>query len=320
MMHAYGHYFLIGVTRGDYLRFMSARIARIYPLHVLMLFFMVAIEVVRYFHGTTGSVDFVQPFSTAERSPYSIVTNLFLVQSLNIHDVLTWNTPAWSISTECYVYIVFPFLVAAITRTKAASLAMLALTLVVLAFGLTLIRQPSERVGPLDITFAWGYFRCLIEFCLGLIVYKAYSAGLILVSGSDALVVVVTLCLGFVLQNHWHDVLALPLIALLILSVSRNEGAVRSFLTVPALRWLGEASYSIYLVHVPVRDFGLMVLRRASIDIEKISYTPIQAVGVMIVMIGVVIALSLCTWRWFELPARNYLKQAIKHVIPARNA
>ena len=40
------------------------------------------------------------PTFTGGNQPMAVLTNLFLVQSLNLHDSLTWNGPAWSISTE----------------------------------------------------------------------------------------------------------------------------------------------------------------------------------------------------------------------------
>ena len=43
-------------------------------------------------------------------SPFAAVTNALLLQSLNIHDTLTWNGPSWSISTELWTYVIFALL------------------------------------------------------------------------------------------------------------------------------------------------------------------------------------------------------------------
>src|SRR5258708_1350832 len=86
--------------------FMFLRFGRLYPLHFATLAALVVLEVVRYrFDGLFGG----EP-GTKFSGPHSIeaiVTNVFLVQGLGVHDMLTWNQPSWSISTEFYTYVVF---------------------------------------------------------------------------------------------------------------------------------------------------------------------------------------------------------------------
>lgn len=320
MMHAYGEKIAADGGRQGYLRFLSARIARIYPLHVLMLALLVAAELARFLHGASGAAAFSPPFSAAERSPGSIVTNLLLLQSLHVSDGLTWNTPAWSISTEFYVYLLFPLLVAAIARIKTFGLAVAAIALVLLAYVLTRVGINADRVGPLDITYDFGYFRCLIEFCLGMCVYRVYASDLWPTVGADRFVAIASLGLAVVLQNQWHDVLALPLIALLILSVSRNEGRSAAVLSWFPLRRLGDASYSIYLVHVPIREIGTMVLRRVSIDLDTMRLAPTVAALVLLAMVFAVVVVSLLTWKWFELPARNAVKRILDRSFAMRRS
>lgn len=74
-------------------RFLLLRLGRIYPLHAFMLAIFVATELAAL---ALGGSDYHQRglFDDAH-SPWSIITNLFLLQSFGIEGRLTWNHPSW---------------------------------------------------------------------------------------------------------------------------------------------------------------------------------------------------------------------------------
>ena len=47
---------------------------------------------------------------------YNFLLNVFLMQELGFTYLVSWNQPAWSISTEMFAYLLFPFLISFMQR------------------------------------------------------------------------------------------------------------------------------------------------------------------------------------------------------------
>src|SRR5438128_9980059 len=140
-------------------KFLILRLGRVYPLHLFMLLCFVAWETLRLLSHTEGTF-------TGPNSPSAVISNLFLVQSLGLHDSLTWNGPSWSISTEMWTYVVFA-LVCAWLGMRNWMLLMAALAAPVL---LALLSKSG-----MDTTFDWGMIRCLFGFALGVACCRIYT-------------------------------------------------------------------------------------------------------------------------------------------------
>lgn len=88
-------------------RFSVSRIFRLFPLHIAMLGFFILIEAAKLFAFKYGISFSHKPF-TGETDPSQIVTNLLLLQSWTTYTAaLSFNYPAWSISIEFYMYLIF---------------------------------------------------------------------------------------------------------------------------------------------------------------------------------------------------------------------
>ena len=184
MYHVYGKMFSDKVDKSSFKKFTIARFARVYPLHFLTLFYCIVLFFV------SGRLNIPEnPVIQVANSPYSIMTNLFLLHSMNFHNWFSWNHASWSISTEWWAYMVFPFLVAPFTRLKKTSKAIVALIcfagyLCITYFIIPLVTVPKEisfvKVDPsqlsINVAYQYGYLRCLCGFILGMVVYEAYQA------------------------------------------------------------------------------------------------------------------------------------------------
>src|SRR5215217_3522788 len=100
--HAYGTRLTGG---GELASFLVRRIGRLWPLHVVVLAVMVAIDCVLYVLVTRFSVVGPQPF-TGQHALDLLLSNAFLIHSWGI-GWLSWNTPSWRISAELLAYIAF---------------------------------------------------------------------------------------------------------------------------------------------------------------------------------------------------------------------
>ena len=145
------------------LHFWWLRLARIYPVHLVMLV-IAGIAVVLQARVAGEGVD--RDWLT----PWDFVKNLLLIQEWGPDPQRGWNFVAWSLSMEWLAYLLFPLLVVLLwhcnrrlrTRWLVAAWVVVLLPLVALAL---------TRTDPY-YTRAWGStIRILTEFTAGAITY-----------------------------------------------------------------------------------------------------------------------------------------------------
>src|SRR5664279_2310567 len=94
--HVYGHFFEESIQRASFYKYIRARLARVYPLHIFTL--ILTIILVTSQHFVWDKLFEIN----------AIPTHVFMLQSFGLHSIYTWNVPAWSISAEFAAYIIFP--------------------------------------------------------------------------------------------------------------------------------------------------------------------------------------------------------------------
>ena len=251
--------FVIALNYADYLekpadgavaRFLGFRLARIYPLHFVVLIMFIANPLAILLFSEMG-------FPGERYNQSYFVQSLFLVQNWGFNSGPAWNIPAWSISTEWGAYLAFPLLAKLLSRVitpiRAAAALLIMLTLVVgtgyAADGL------GENIGDV------GLLRCLLEFTLGVTVFRVYGLAAHLFPNATLMFVTGFIALVVGLTAGWPDYTFAPF-ALLIILISLLEG--RSLgaraLSGKILLYIGEISYSTYLIHYFVRDWSKFLL------------------------------------------------------------
>ena len=113
MCYVYGKYFSRRVTWAHYKKYIGARFARVYPLHFFTTIW--ALICVMVIINKASSLD---PFFTVIFNPKAAPACLLLIQSLHIYLTPPLNTPSWSLSTEWWMYTIFPFVVPVFARLK----------------------------------------------------------------------------------------------------------------------------------------------------------------------------------------------------------
>ena len=303
--------------------FMLLRLGRLYPLHLAILVIFIGIELLRYrFSGILGGEN-GDRFTDAH-SAGSIVTNLLLIQSLNIHKMLTWNLPSWSISVEFYAYAVF-----AISLLMFRQRTYILIALVVLAAPLVLLKL----VGNIDTDHDYGFIRCLFGFFVGVaccdiygFVRRHYQKIGQDISGkmwSIIEVCSVGLVASFVCWfGDGPSSLAAPIVfGLTVLVFSFEGGFVSSQLKLPAFLFLGQISYSIYMVHALVlvamgygiqlgeRAFGTVLRRGGYFGADM--WQGDLAYGVLILL---TVSAAYLTYRFIEAPGRTQSRRIANRI------
>ena len=281
--------------------FLWRRLARIWPLHGLVLLGFAALAAVLAARGDDTSA-----YPVAE-----LPLHVLLAQNWGTTGALSWNHPAWSISTEMAAYLLFPLAVAAVRWDRLGSAALIAIATALLITLHTIYAVHGFGDLGEDIP-RLGIWRCLIEFALGTIMcmlwmgWHAHRRAALLAAAACA----VSLALGWLL--------ALPEIAFApfafaagLLALALDRSAVARFLGSGAALYLGEISYSTYLAH-----FGLFIAFKLAFVDASLQIGWGGLAGFLVLVLGVSIAL----YRFVEKPAQRWLNARMPSRAPAPDA
>lgn len=292
-------------TASDLFNFQMRRFLRLYPLHILMLFVFLGIEVAKYLAESGLGLRANSP-AFSSNDAFSFVSNLFLVQNFAVAE-LTWNGVSWSISAEFFAYLVFACLVLLTARRRGLFL----IASAVVAIGALVIFQRNE-LGPSNVL---GPARCGYAFFLGVLTFNLYDR----ISGkisfgnsvvSFALIVLSLLTMALIGGARYAESSLAPLVfALLILSLVLTPATARvnRALGHRALVYLGTISYGIYMIHTAViwvfNRFFTLVLKvptdrssgRGHLELEGWAADAFVALIVLVVL-----ALAHASYRFVE--------------------
>lgn len=308
LTHVYSRSFTEGTgdVSGRYRQFMVARVARLYPLHLFMLALFIATAVATrgYRYVATGDFDPI-PLEGA-RSFAALVANLFMLQGLKASE-LAWNYPAWSISIEFIAYLGFPvalpWMWRAPPRIKAVLIVALVSAMALLAF---LTRDNfNQWDGPITL------LRCLPEFMLGTVLYAALREP----SGASLLgrdVFAVSIIAGVMVLLHLGapDLLVVLCFPVLMLATVQNTGYVAAILDATPLRWLGNISYSLYLLHGFIQFLATKLLAVAGIS-HRSELSESSSAVIMTVMVATSLIAATITYRAIETNGRRRLRELL---------
>lgn len=270
-------------------RFIWLRFWRLYPLHLLMLFVFVGIEVAKWFAQTRLGIAAGEPaFSQSNGQAFAL--QLFLLQGFTQPTGLTFNGAAWSISVEFYAYLLFAVIAVFFRGTVA-----IAATLSLIGIGLVLTT---------DLDFAG---KCLYGFFLGCILFRLMPRYELRGLFAELFPAAALTALAGLIASASYEVAAVfapPLSALVIAAiVSCPNSLVTRALRVGPLLLLGSISYSVYMVHGAV-----LWLFNQGLFLYPASISPMSGTILAAVAVTVTLALASGTYRWVEEPWRRWSK------------
>lgn len=306
--HVYGEFFVRNIYITTFNRYLRARLARIYPLHIFTLILTIVLV-------------FSQHFKWDEFfNIHAIPTHILLLQSFGLHSIYTWNVPAWSISAEFAAYILFPVFAFAIYRYKIITPIVISI-LIILIYCLLAFKfsKGNGTTGQynLDQTYDYGYLRGIAGFLAGGMIYQLYLKKIFLFLKADAILIFLFVLLFACLHFGATDLVFIPVFLLLVLSAAYNTGRVKTFLSKRVLQWLGDISYSIYLMQFP-----LMLLVIESLPHLGISWNGVyslhlpywQAAFSCILFLVVLVGISALSYQYIELPFRKLINSRMRGI------
>lgn len=286
--------------------FWIARFARVYPVYLLGLILSVPMFIQRRLPLNTA-------YSWAELGTLSGLT-LTLTQSWLPWTARVWNKVAWSLSVEAFFYALFPFVAVLLVRAPTRRLLLISGALwgasLLLPFGYTMLNPAfNGSQGALGHMIMFNPLMRLPEFLIGMV------AGLSFVRqrqnevrsarwGYVATLAVLTWVGLLTISDHipflpLHNSLLAPLFALMIYAVGSGTGWIVRCLSSPICILLGEASYALYIIHVPLAVvFGWAGL---------VPETMAGLLLLVLLMVGV----SVVVLRTVETPARLAIRRRL---------
>jgi peptidoglycan/LPS O-acetylase OafA/YrhL len=273
-------------------KFAVARFARIYPAYLLSLV-MIAWFALQFV---------VKPGRTAGQKISVLADYAFVLQGWTGSLGVGWNTPAWSLSCEFFFYLCFPLLFLWLGRGGMRRI---------------LITLAAALVWPIllahwGVPGVWKPIHHLADFVAGIGSARIYNwmsrsgmaprrAGFWLSLG--ALLVGAAL----IVNAHMFDgtlmnlnTVLRPVNMALLIGLATGGGFLVRLLSTETAGYLGKASYSMYILHIP------LLWWYSAYTTMRWGSAPPGWVGV--VFIAVVIGFSIAVFEYVEAPANRWIR------------
>lgn len=278
--------------------FWVQRFSRLYPLHIVSLLMVVALQGLYMSREATA---FVYP----NNDTWHFLLNLLLASSWGVEKGYSFNGPIWSVSVELLLYAAF-FVLAYRGRSQAWLLACIS----VAAFSL------YQKIGYQPV------LRGIAMFFLGGVVFHAVVRlarpeavrGRRWIYGLVLLCWLVVLCRYYVfdvaaLVKHrkvgrllfawgpYYIMVPLTIAALALIEIRRGVGFAR-------LACVGDITYASYLLHFPMQIVAMLLVSHGLLD-PRFYLHPAS----LLVFYSLLVYLSWQTFRRFERPAQNWIRR-----------
>jgi peptidoglycan/LPS O-acetylase OafA/YrhL len=279
LSHVYASSFCNGLGVDQIREFMLYRFARIYPVHFVTLAIMLVLLATKLMMSGSGGIP--------ERyDPVTIIMTLVLMHAW-IPGMETPNMPAWSISAEWFAYISFPVLCFFLSRGKWARALYVAIGLGLASF---------EPFGHYPLSHV------LSGFLIGMAAYRAMPADHWIKIGRFA-GLGVTAAIAYWAQGPAPQVeIGLLLFGVLIMTLADSNDLLSRFLSLRVMVYLGEISYSLYMVHWPVRVIVRNVLQVHGL-LDNLPPAFVVCAFVSVAFLG-----AMASYHFVERPGRALLR------------
>jgi len=235
--------------------FQKKRLFRLYPVHLFVLILILLIQCLKFI-----AIELNIPAGTeAFGNWYTLrdfILHIFLLQAVFDYGYLmSWNSAAWSISTELYTYLIFGILVLISFRK---SYIYITLSIIYLIF----FQEIFQYINSIfDFRVFHDVFRdCILYFLSGSLMFFIYKKVKFRINDFIFYIILIPVYFGIdyflTLPDH-------ALFSLLVLSIALLEKKSMTYILLnnKSLVYLGTISYSFYMIHQVVLYCYIQVLK-----------------------------------------------------------
>jgi peptidoglycan/LPS O-acetylase OafA/YrhL len=230
-------------NRGSLMHYGIARIARVYPGYLLSML-IVSPFIYRSLFAGGASLD---------RRGTLLADYGLVLQGWTGPLGVGWNTPAWSLSCELFFYLCFPALLMLFARPTWPRITVAAAISIVLPIALAGLHVPEW----------WKPFYHIADFLAGIVASYVFDAlhdsswtferiGMWLYGLAGSAGALLVAFPGFLRGILNLNSALRPLNVALLIGLAIGGGLPARLLSTRLLKYLGQASYSMYILHVPL--------------------------------------------------------------------
>ncbi|RLA40742.1 MAG: hypothetical protein DRR42_25490 [Gammaproteobacteria bacterium] len=280
------------------LRFLVLRLARIYPVHLVMtLAFVPVFFVSKYFL----SFDVGDTFSLSK-----FLYSIFLINGWGLIEGGGWNGPSWSVSSEWFAYLAFPIIALFLSKYRRRWVSII--IIIIIFIGSTVLAFKLNNGSQYMLGEKWTLFRVSTEFIIGCalrnIFDSLYKSIVWDIVGSIAVILSIAFCV--LDPSHFYDFFIIACFAVIVVSLSLANGFFAKIFGSRVLCYLGVVSYSMYMVHW----IFILVLSKLdrNIFLDDQNYQFMAQIFVAISFFVVVILAAHFMYYLVEAPMRRRLR------------
>lgn len=290
------------------LRFLWLRLARIWPLYMLVLVIGGLLRLMRH--------DLWNSAGAASLTWVNFVRQTLMVQQWFPPEKgsISWVGPAWSLSAEWLAYLLFPLVVLLVARAQRRMrtrglLVLAVVTMTPLVVGVPLGMDLGGRVWLLRIVceFVTGMLLCAAAARLDLTPRARRAAGV------GAIVTLVAIVAHPYLMRaldgpSWGASSIVILFVPLVFFLGIGTGPLHDVLATRTLVLGGGISYALYLVHSPM----LYLYRDTTRFTSTFQLDPLPRYYGELLLIPVMILTAWLLYRFFEEPVRKLMRRMLE--------
>ena len=276
--------------------FFMKRFSRLYPMHLFTLLLAAFLSYVFYVH--TNRFPLYGHDNAYHFDIYHFALNIFFLQKGFLDEGYSFNVPAWSLSIEAFMYVLF-FIQSRYKESLYSSLFLILIGLFIFISRydfVFLINQPISR-GLVGFFTGCILYEKLIELNF----YRRYRWRII------SFYIITMILFWIYLSDYivlYKNLLTIYLSVLLIAELHYNK-YIRSLIENKLFATLGDISLSVYLIHVPVQ-FAILLYFDA--NHKLIIYND----KVLFALYGLsVIGVGWLLHKTVEMPAQKWLRSKV---------
>ena len=279
----------------SFFNYIKNRFARIYPVYILAILLFIASQ------------------SFASLNKVDLLLNVTMLQSWFIAKAQTINYPGWSLSVELFFYISFPFLLNYLYSKKNLK----TITIIILSFWILsqivfhgivhdAIVIPFYSVNDILYHPIMHFNEFLIGNLAGLYFIKRneFSKKKNYLPQIVVLLLIFLALLKFQIGLNFHNGLLAVVFVPLIFLLSSSNDVITRFVSKKPFVFLGEISYSIYILQVPIwlflTDYRMEKYFGFNRELDV-------TVSFLVRLLILIVFSSLC-YLYFEKPLRKKIK------------
>jgi len=273
----FAHIYLAINEKVKFRNFFVNRFARLYPLHFATLLIIITLQFVSILELNSFQVVFFNDL-------YHLILQLFFISAWGFEDGHSFNGPIWSISVEIAIYFVFFLLIGLLNKHRTY----LSVAVIIL---LILIDKFTAYDGL--------FIECARLFFSGFLVYFICTRSISKIFLN--LLSITLLILSFV--GNFKTFLFCPSLVMFFVTL---EPTITKSSTKNIFNNLGNLTYSLYLLHVPLQIFIILVITFLGINdslfVSKYFF---------ILFFLIIFILAYCSFRYYENPLNKAIRSKL---------